>query len=226
MIAIALARRRALALEVLGVDVEVGERPPLFSTSRLRPAISMICRAVRPLNRNTGRLPTVDRRRSAGSPRWRSTGAGSPPCTACTLHARERLPVDPDRARVERRVGAHRLEAHDVAVVAVDALGAGQPVAVAFVEAQLQRQRQHLLRLQQRKRRTVGAPLRAVHRERQLLPLDVAAGDEVAVLGDARRSPRHAVVDRSAGSAAPCARARCSSGRSRPARAAAADAAR
>ncbi len=102
-------------------------------------------------------------------------------------HAREAAALDPDGAAIERLAVGDRIEADHVAVVPADALGAGQPVAVVAAEPQLQRQRQHFLGLQQRERRPIAAPLRAVHRERQLLPLDAILGHVVAVL-------RHHVV--------------------------------
>ena len=58
-----------------------------------------------------------------------------------------------------------------------DALASGEAVAILLGEPQLERQREHLLRLQQRKWWTIGAPLRAVDREGQLLPLDAVVGE-------------------------------------------------
>ena len=86
-----------------------------------------------------------------------------------------------DRARRLSRTGS---KSNDVAVIPVHARFAVETVAITGVEPELQRKREHLLRLQQRKRRTIGAPVRAVHRKRQLFPLDVVASDEVTVLGD------------------------------------------
>ena len=196
----------------------------LFSTSRLRPAISMICRAVRPVNRKIGRLPMVATGAKVWISSFETTGAESAVCTACTFTRAKRAPLDPDGAAVERAGRDRRGSNRDhVAVVVADALGAGEPVAIVAVEAQLQRQRQDLLGLEQRKRRPVGSPLRAVDRERQLFPLDVVAGHEVAVLA------RHVVPGIGHGRPEvlihPHGR-RCSCGRERPGCAAAAGAAR
>ena len=191
----------------------------LFSTSRLRPAISMICRAVRPLNRIHRLIPDHDRRRVvAGSPRWRRPAPRARPAPPAPGCARTSA-VDPDVPRIERRVRLERFEPHDVAVVAVDTLGPVQPVAVALVEPQLQRQRQHLLGLQQRKRRAIRIP-RSTHSPRTTAP----------PIRRRRRSrnsgsrSRRRIRDRSssAGSAAPCGAARRSCAPARPARAAAA----
>ena len=52
----------------------------------------------------------------------------------------KRAAVDPDGAAIERLRRVHRIELHDVAVEAVRALDAVQPVAVVRSEVQLQRQ--------------------------------------------------------------------------------------
>ena len=100
------------------------------------------------------------------------------------LHSCKGLLVDPERSPVERASLLRRLESHDVTVICTDPLGSGQRVAVVVREPQLKWKREHLLGLQQGKRRPVGTPLGAIDRERQLLPLDAVAGDKVPVGGD------------------------------------------
>ena len=100
------------------------------------------------------------------------------------LHSCKGLLVDPERSPVERASLLRRLESHDVTVICTDPLGSRQRVAVVVREPQLKWKREHLLGLQQRKRRPVGTPLGAIDRERQLLPLDAVAGDKVPVGGD------------------------------------------
>ena len=100
-------------------------------------------------------------------------------------HARKAAAIDPDGPAKERSPLIDGVELDDVAVETVDLLRAGQPVAIVVAEAELERQRQDLLGLQQRKRRPVlGAEPRSVHRERQLFPLDAVGRREVAVFRD------------------------------------------
>ncbi len=109
---------------------------------------------------------------------------GQPALDGLDADAREGLPIDPDGSAVQRRIAPDRLEPHDVAVVSADAVGAVQAISVSLVEPQLQRQRQHLLRLEQRERRAIGPPARSVDEEGQLFPLHLRSGNEVPVLAD------------------------------------------
>ena len=70
-------------------------------------------------------------------------------------HARKAASIDPDRPAKERSPLIDGVELDDVAVETVDLLRAGQPVAIIVAEAELERQRQDLLGLQQRKWRPV-----------------------------------------------------------------------
>ena len=165
--------------EVVGVDAEVVERA---RSSRAADCGRRSARsAARPASDSStiGRPSTVATGGRSASPRS-TRPAREPALHRLDAHARERLAIDPDGAPIERPILADRLEAPARSSEPSTRRVADQAIAVAVVEPQLQRQRQHLLRLQQRKRRTIGAPLRAVHRERPLLPLDAVAIDEVA----------------------------------------------
>ena len=129
-------------------------------------------------------IPDHDRRRVSLNLLVGDDRRGEPALHRLHPDPHKRLAVDPDRAGIQRRVRLERLESHDVAVVALDTRRPVQPVPVALVEPQQQRQRQHLLGLQQRKRRAIRSPGRPIHRERELLPFDVGAGHEIAILGD------------------------------------------
>ena len=94
-----------------------------------------------------------------------------------------RRAVDPHRPAIERVRRIDRVEPDDERRPSADRVHAVEPVRVVLVQPQVERQRQHLLGLHERKRRTIGRPLRAVQLEAQLLPFDGAVLREEAVLG-------------------------------------------
>ncbi len=114
---------------------------------------------------------------------------GKPALHRLHAHAREGRAIDPHGAAIQRLSADDRLELDHITVELVYHLRPAQLVAVVGVESKLQRKRQHLLGLQERKRGPVGSPLRAVDRKRQFFPFDVGAADEVTVF-------RHDVVAR------------------------------
>ena len=99
------------------------------------------------------------------------------------LEPHERRAIDPHGAPVERLRRIDRLEPDDERRPPADRLHALQPVRVVLVQPQVERQRQHLFGLHQRKGGPIGRPLRAVQFEAQLLPFDGAVLREEAVLG-------------------------------------------
>ena len=183
---VAFAGRRAIAIEGFGVDVEIAEVDRLLH-EKIAPGDQHDLARRQAAEQEHRTIPDDDRRVAlrfvVRDDRRRQAALNG-------VHAdpRKRLHVDPHRSPVERAVFTHRVEADDVAVVAVDAFAARQPVAVAVVEAELQREREQFFRLQQRKRRAIDSPLGAVDREGQLLPLDFRARDEVAILRRRRHS--------------------------------------
>ena len=217
-----LARLVPRTLEAFRVHVEVGERDALLDQQVAAGDEHDLPRGEageqehRPVadrrHRRVGLdlLVRDDRRRQRGLDRLH-------------LDARERAPIDPDRPAVERLARPDRIEPHHVAVVLADAFRAGEPIAVVVVEAELQRQRQHLLRLEQRERPGGRAPTSCRSRKTTAPPTRHPIPRRSSGCRSPRRSP-----DRSswAGSADPCGRRRCSCARARPAPAAAAGAAR
>ena len=105
------------------------------------------------------------------------------------LEPDEAAPIDPHRTAVERPPRIDRIETDDERGPSADRLDAVQAICVVLVQPEIEGQRKHLLRLHERKRRSIRRPFRAVQLEAQLLPLDADAVSEQTVL-------RHDVVRR------------------------------